>query len=233
MEQTPDDAWGPQGAAALDHLRGRRPAIVRVHVLGGEAEDVDAATFFRDEADMEPWEPAALDRCSGRVLDVGAGAGCHALALRRRGLDVVAIDTCRAFVEVLRERGLPDARLADPADVDDGPFDRALLLMHGLGLAGDEAGLRRMLGELRRLLAPGGCVLVDSRDPGEACEDPEAPGLAVAELRMSYRGREGAPFPWLFASEEALGRLVAAAGWRAEVVRREPDGRYLAELRPV
>jgi hypothetical protein len=161
------------------------------------------------------------------VLDVGAGAGCHSLALQTRGLDVVAVETCAEFVEVMVQRGVMDARCVPPAEVDDGPFDRLLLLMHGLGIVGDPEGLRWFLADAHRLVTPDGCVLLDSADPGEACHEP---GLGVAELRLEYGGVMGAPFPWLFAGTKALGRLAAEVGWETEVVYREPEGRYLARL---
>jgi len=221
------DPWAPQGAAAQDHLGGRRPAVVRVHSDGGKPEDVDAAVFFREPAEMGSWELRALQLCQGRVLDVGAGAGCHALALQERGLEVVAVETCDAFVEVMRARGVMDARCAALAEVEDGPFDRLLLLMHGLGIAGNPDGLRWLLADAHRLVAREGCVLLDSRDPGEACDEP---GFGVAVMRFEYSGVMGPTFPWLFAGVEALERLAAEVGWETNVVLREPDGRYLASL---
>ena len=221
------DPWAPQGAAARDYLGGRRPAIVRVHVVGGEPEDVDAEVFFRLPQDMERWELRALELCQGRVLDVGAGAGCHALALQERGLEVVALETCDAFVDVMRLRGVKDVRSGELAKVKDGPFDRLLLLMHGLGLAGHPDGLRSLLADAHRLLAHDGRVLLDSRDPKDACDED---GLAVAELRLEYLGRKGPRFSWLFAGPEALEAFAAEVGWQATVVHQEPDGRYLASL---
>jgi SAM-dependent methyltransferase len=198
-----------------------------VHVEGGEPEDVDAEVFFRLPEKMERWELRALELCEGRVLDVGAGAGCHTLALQERGLKVVALETCDAFVEVMCSRGVKDVRSAALSEVDDGPFDRLLLLMHGLGLAGSPDGLRWLLADAHRLVARDGCVLLDSRDPGDACDEG---GLAVAELRLEYLGQMGPRFPWLFAGSEALESLAAEVGWRTTVVLRESDGRYLASL---
>ncbi len=242
------DAWDPQGEAMLDHLEGRRPALVRVHVVG-EDEDVhppelvDAADFFRDAQQMEPWELTALDLCVGKVLDVGAGAGCHALELQARGVEVLAIDRCEGHVEVMRRRGVREAQRARPEDLASGAgsFRTLLLLMHGLGLAGDTDGLRRLLEAADALLEPGGCLLLDSRDPGSACEDaPRAglsaegdlgePGFAVAELQLEYAGRRGASFGWLFGGAAAVARLAAEQGWLTEVVWAEDEGRYLARI---
>ncbi|XKK38796.1 methyltransferase domain-containing protein [Nocardiopsis sp. ARC36] len=76
-----------------------------------------------------------MDLAEGRVLDVGVGAGRHALALQASGKDVVGLDPSPGAVEVARQRGV-DARLgsiaAPPADI--GRFDALLLLGNNLGL---------------------------------------------------------------------------------------------------
>ena len=84
----------------------------------------------------------ALSLCRGRVLDLGAGAGRHALELQGRGHEVTAIDVSREAVEVMRERGVRDARCGDLDAVDGERFDTILLLMHGIGLVGTLTGWR-------------------------------------------------------------------------------------------
>jgi SAM-dependent methyltransferase len=245
-------AWDPQGQALLDHLDGGVPVVVQVHTVGGDPEPVSSAAFFRTLHEMEPWELAALDRCGARVLDVGAGAGCHALACQQRGLGVVAVDTNAHAVEVMRRRGVVDARCCAASEVLDETFDTLLMLMHGVGLVGDLDGLRWMLADAHRLLAEGGVLLLDSRDPrgtaggdqpgqdvpgdglpevGASGEDSSGEGLAVAELWMEYGELRGVPFPWLFLSAERLAEEAATVCWELEVLQREADGRYLGELR--
>lgn len=71
------------------------------------------ANLFRTESQMPVLERRALSLCSGRVLDVGAGAGCHSLALQQRGLEVTAVDISELSVETMRRRGVANARCAD------------------------------------------------------------------------------------------------------------------------
>lgn len=54
---------------------------------------------------------ALIPPSARRVLDVGAGAGATALALRERGHDVVAIENHPVSVDIVRERLGPDALL--------------------------------------------------------------------------------------------------------------------------
>ncbi len=66
--------------------------------------------FFRKEEAFEEWESIALRQCGPRVLDIGAGAGAHALVLQGRGHEVTALDLIPEAVRIMRERGVEDAR---------------------------------------------------------------------------------------------------------------------------
>src|SRR5574341_2064878 len=105
--------WRPHGRALLDFFNGDTSAEIVVHADDGETEVVPISVFFRGPAEFSALEEAALDLCRGRVLDAGAGAGCHALALQERDLPVCAIDIAPEAVEVMRRRGVKDAHCAD------------------------------------------------------------------------------------------------------------------------
>ena len=68
--------------------------------------DVERMPWFFPELDPDLQE--ALDArgiVRGRVLDVGTGPGTQAIALARRGLDVVATDIAPAAIARARDRG--------------------------------------------------------------------------------------------------------------------------------
>jgi len=48
--------------------------------------------FFRDIGDMPELERLALKHCKGKILDVGAGVGSHALLLQSRNMEVTALE---------------------------------------------------------------------------------------------------------------------------------------------
>ena len=54
-----------------------------------EEDEIPLATLFRSYESMPKIERKALDLVKGRVLDVGAGAGCHSLVLQEKGLSLV------------------------------------------------------------------------------------------------------------------------------------------------
>lgn len=225
-DATGHPAYAPHGRALLDHWRGRADAAVVHHCEGHETDVVPAAVYFREVAQLDALERTALDRCRGRVLDVGAAAGAFALPLQARGHAVVALDVAPDCVTVLRERGVRDARCATTADVDDGPFDTVLLLMHGVGIVGTLDGLVTFLADLHRLVARDGRVLLDSA-PGA----PPEPTVAC-RYELEYDGARGPPLDWLFVDEGTLVETAAAAGWTSTILARDARGRYLAELTP-
>ena len=160
-------SWAPHGAALRAFLAGREDAEVVVRGEDGEEERTPARVFFRGPKEFSSLEEVALDLCRGRVLDVGAGAGCHSLVLQERGLAVVAIDVAPEAVEVMRSRGVRDVRCGDVFAWAGGRFDTLLILMNGIGLVGSLDGLDRFLRDTSRLLNAGGQILLDSYDPGE------------------------------------------------------------------
>jgi ubiquinone/menaquinone biosynthesis C-methylase UbiE len=97
---------------------------------------------------------AIADAKPQRVLEVGPGEGELAAWMRDElGCEVVAIDQSERMVELTRNRGI-DARLGDVQDLSfaDGEFDCAVaawMLYH-------VADIERALGELARVLRPGG-----------------------------------------------------------------------------
>jgi len=223
-------SWAPHGAALRDFLAGSLDAEVIVRAEDGEEERTPARVFFRGPGEFSALDEAALDLCRGRVLDVGAGAGCHSLVLQARGLCVTALDVSPEAVEVMRRRGVRDVCCGDVFTFAGARFDTLLILMNGIGLVGTIHGLDRFLGGVPRLLADGGQILLDSFDPGPP--DPERPHRYAGEMRfqLEYQGVRGAFYDFLVLDFETLRRRAGGAGWRCETIWQEDEGHYLARL---
>lgn len=131
----------------------------------------------------------------GRALDVGGGAGRHAVWLARRGLDVTVADISEAGLAIARERAeAAGVRVATAAaDLESeplpaGPWD-LVVVFHFL--------LRPLLGVFSQVLAPGGVLavvhptrsnLARHEKPGAAflLEDGELPGLVKGLSIVRY-----------------------------------------------
>jgi tRNA1(Val) A37 N6-methylase TrmN6 len=53
-------------------------------------------------------EQLALNRSTGRILDVGAGVGRHALFLQEQGRHVTAVEIEPELVAIMSERGVTE-----------------------------------------------------------------------------------------------------------------------------
>lgn len=198
------------------------------------------AYFFRSGKGFSPIDTIALEHCRRDVLDIGAGTGCHSLALQDRSLKVAAIDSISGAVEVMRMRGVQDARCEDIFSFTSEPFDTALMLGHGIGVTGDTVGLDRFLDVMHGLIKPSGQLLVDSLDV-RITEDPS--NLAYQErniregryrgeikMRFEYEGQSGAFMKWLHIDYETLGKMAKVKGWKCRELKTEATGEYLACL---
>jgi 2-polyprenyl-3-methyl-5-hydroxy-6-metoxy-1,4-benzoquinol methylase len=145
----------------MDCFRGNTSAVL-VCYQDGQRDDVPAAFWLREKID--PLESLALDLCRGTVLDVGAGAGPHALELQRRGFTPTAIDVSPECVSIMRERGVLDAQEASIESFRGGTYDTILCLCNCLDKVERLSNLPHFLARMGQLLAPGGQLLADSFD---------------------------------------------------------------------
>lgn len=230
-------AMAPYEAALRAYHSGRGDAGIRLRSSLGEDEVLSAGIFFREGEDLFPFERYALDLAVGRVLDLGAGAGPHATELQRRGLEVLAIETCAPLVQVMYERGVRHALRRDFRWWHGPKFDTVLMLMNGVGPTGTLAGLDRFLAHARRFLDDGGQLIVDS---AEAVPEPHAPFDAgrwpdpgeyagQAWIELEFDGLRGIPFRELYVDVVTLRERAERQGWTAEVAFEE-DGAFLLRL---
>ena len=103
----------PLAVALLDHHRDGRPRRVKALRADGLEFEIETEEYFTLDGELSALDQLAIARARGRVLDVGAGAGRHALALQAKGCEVVAIDVSPTCVALCRERGVHDVRELD------------------------------------------------------------------------------------------------------------------------
>jgi SAM-dependent methyltransferase len=227
----------PHARALADFHAGARDTVIRLRSSLGEDDEIPVSIFFRGPEEFFPFETYALDLCRGRVADLGAGTGVHALVLQDRGFDVTAVERLDEGARIMRERGVARIVHGDMFAPGLGTFDTVIMLMNGIGPVGTLAGLDRFLGEAGRLLEPGGQLLVDSGEARPAAEaDPESwppptadryPGEAW--IRLGFGELQGGPFRELYVDAGTLARRARRAGWRCSIVHQE-EGGYLARL---
>ncbi len=234
---TPDkDAMG---AAIADYFRHHKAGRLRVFSSQFEEDEIPVAQLFRSYQEMPAMEQTALTLAKGRILDAGAGSGCHALALQDMGKEVCAIDVSPLSVEVMKARGVKDARninLFDERFQDS--FDTILMLMNGSGLIGKLENMPAFFMRMKQLLRPGGCILMDSSDLRYLFEEEDGSFLidladdyyGEIDYRMQYKGVRGDAFDWLYVDFQTLSYYASECGFHAELVKEGQHYDYLACL---
>ena len=229
----------PMGAAIADYLAYGKASKLRVFSSQFDEDEIPVPQLFRSYEQMPEIERVALQRCSGRILDVGAGSGCHSLALQAMAKSVTAIDIYPLSVAAMRERGVKDVRcinLFDSALAE--RFDTILLLMNGSGIVGKLANFPAFFVRMKQLLTPGGQILMDSSDLSYLLEDeegnldwaPEDDYYGEVDFRMQYKQVKGDPFDWIYIDFCTLSLQAAQAGFQAEKIAEGEHFDYLVRL---
>ena len=229
----------PMGAAIRDYKNKGKASRLRVLSSMFDEDEMPVAHLFRTFNQMPRLEQKALSMAKGRVLDIGAGAGCHALALQERGLEVKAIDISPLSCEVMKERGVKDAECVNLFNPQlQGKYDTLLLLMNGTGIAGKLNRLPMLLNRLKELLAEGGQILIDSSDlkylyeneDGSMDIDLNAPYYGEVDYQMQYKNVKGEPFDWLYTDPMLLASISKQCGLNCEIVEEGENYDFLARL---
>jgi SAM-dependent methyltransferase len=205
-----------------------------VHDHHGPKVEMVVPIYFRSPDAMPDLELMALDLCTGRTLDIGAGAGSHSLYLQDKGIDILAIDISEGAVMVMHNRGVRQARVQDIFQLKNEKFDTLLLLMNGIGLVQNIDGLKRFLQHTRTLLNKDGQLLFDSSDVAYLYEDAGLPKLphyyGEVECRYEYRRQKSDWFSWLYIDQKKLREIAHELGYFMEVLFVDESEQYLVRL---
>jgi O-antigen chain-terminating methyltransferase len=156
------------------------------------------------------------------VLDLGCGRGELLLLLREAGVAASGVDSDPALVQAARRRGLAVAdgdALAALRALPDGCLG-AVTAIHLLEHLAADAVLR-LLGEVRRVLRPGGCLIAE-------CPNPHTVRVGSGEFWIDPTHRR--PLP-----PETLRLLATASGLeleRIDYLRPFPAEQRLAAVAP-
>jgi len=231
--------WDPLGQAIYNYCFQKDNTPVKVQSSIVEDEELPPDYFFRKFNEMPRLERIALKRCKGKILDIGAGAGCHSIYLQKSGKDVTALDVSQLCCEVMVKRGIKKVINNDILSLSDERYDTLLLLMNGIGIAEDIAGLRKLLEHLKKLLEPGGSILLDSSDLIYLHQEDDGSFLfdinsakyyGEIDYQIKYNNILGKKFSWLFADYVILSEIAEIAGFKSKIIEYGPHYDYLAEL---
>jgi SAM-dependent methyltransferase len=229
------------GLACMAHLNGE-PSDHVTERDDGYVNEVDATYYFRRFEEWPEYERQAIQESKGRVLDVGLGAGRHALWLQERGHEVLGIDVSPLALEVSQLRGVRDCKLMDVREMTfpEASFDTVLMLGANLGIMGDVDVIRSTLRDLHRVTTKDGIIIGSSRNP-LMTDNPahlayhemnrrrgKPPGLV--RIRIGFQGQFGEWFDLLFMREEELAEIIEPTGWIISQMFSSGGSDYIAVL---
>ena len=151
-----------------------------------------------------------------RVLDLGVGTGRTSRALAERSSLYVGLDYAEQMVEAARRRnpGL-DLRVGDATDLGDfadRSFEVVVFSYNGIDYLHPDASRGQSLREIKRVLEPGGVLLLARHNPRSVVARAEGCGRLPKRLAVSG-----------YASLRRAVRLIPTrAFWRGEGYVREP-----------
>jgi SAM-dependent methyltransferase len=228
------------GKAILDYQTNNSPEDLLTETSISEADEMSVAYLFRNYNDMPKLEQKALQLAKGKVLDVGCGAGSHALELQNeRELEVTAIDISENAVKACQLRGLENVKIANILDLEnENRYDTILLLMNGTGIFGTLNETAKYLQKLKSLLNEGGQILIDSSDLIYMFDQDEDGAYSIpadgyyGELTFTvhYKGETEVTFPWLYLDYNTLQNAAIANGLQCELIEEGEHFDYLAKL---
>jgi len=221
------------GEALKDQFSKPPSETLWVHNSYDEPEEMPVDIYFREESEMPDLELKALELCKGKVLDVGAGVGSHALILQRRGFDVTGMDISASAVQIMKQRGLKKAFEGNILKYKDEQFDTLLFMMNGIGLTGTLGGLTSFLKDVKSLLNLGGQLIFDSSDLAYLYQEVAFPiqgYYGEVSFRYEYKSVKGSWFKWIYVDQKTLKSLAEKQGWMVEIVFEDDQDQYLARL---
>lgn len=203
----------------------------------------DAGLYFTEYDEWSPLERRAIEFAAGRILDVGCGAGRHALYLQKKGFDVTGIDNSLGAVKVCKLRGLKKASVRPIRDVDKfkaNSFDTIQMFGNNFGLFGSFETARLILEKFSRITAPDAQIIAQSRNPYQTSEPEHLEYLRLnkrrgrmsGQLRIRARfGRTiGEWFDYLFVSPAEMRKILKDTDWQIKEFIEPEAASYFAVI---
>ncbi|MHC8950373.1 class I SAM-dependent methyltransferase [Sphingobacterium hungaricum] len=225
------------GEALYDfHQLGELKEPLLLHSSYGDIEEMPVEVFFRDEEDFPELEFIALSLCDGKVLDVGAGVGSHALYLQSKNFDVDALEISATSCEVMKKRGVKQVIEEDFYQLENKQYDTLLFLMNGIGIAENLDGFRKLLNHSKTLLSDKGQLIFDSSNISYLYEEYRIPYphhyFGEIHFQYEYKGTLGKPFNWLYIDQDELIKIAKEENWVVQILFDDDNDQYLVRMEP-
>lgn len=199
--------------------------------------------YFSEYDEWSELEQQMINKATGKILDVGCGAGRHSLYLQQKGMDVTGIDNSEGALEVCRLRGLENTVLRPIGDVDkfeDDSFDTIIMFGNNFGLFGNAEKAKNILGKFSAITTPDAQIIVKTLNPYMTEDEAHLKyqernknlGRMTGQikLRIRYKEFKGKWFEYLFVSPEEMEMIVSDTDWKVQAFFNAEEVDYFAVL---
>ncbi len=201
----------------------------------------DPGLYFSEYEQWSPLEHRAIGFAKGRILDVGCGAGRHALYLQQKSFDVTGIDNSPGAIKVCKLRGLKKAFVRPIEDVDKfkaNSFDTIQMFGNNFGLFGSFENARLILKKFSHIIAPDAQIIAGTRNPYLTNEPEHLEYLRFNQRRgrmggqLRIRARFGKTigewFDYLFVSPAEMQNILKDTDWQIKEFIEPEAASYFA-----
>ena len=184
--------------------------------------------YFAEYEDWAEHQKRAMAYTTGRVLDIGCGAGRHALYLQRQGLDVLGMDNSPLAIQTCQQRGLKNTIVTSITQLNSkiGTFDTILMMGHNFGLVGNYKRAKWLLRRFTAMTTDTAKIIAETMDPYQTTEPRHLAyhqfnrdrGRMSGQLKLRVRYKQYATswFDYLFVSKEEMVDILDSTPWQVE-----------------
>lgn len=216
------------GLILRKQLDSEDPIYHLIERIDGYVDCVNTQRYFATPKNWLPNEEELLDFAESLVLDIGCGAGRHAIYLQEKGLDVIGLDISNNAIQVCKKRGLKKIILGTACNLPPfkEPFNTFLLLFNNFGICGKASETVKLLKNLYQLGTPAAKILLSYADVSQT-QNPchlafQKRNLAAGKLkgeitiRFRFQGYVGSWFDIWLPTNDEFRNTVQKSGWKID-----------------
>ena len=205
-----------------------------------DVDQLGSACYLSEYKNWPDYYKRALKYASGRMLDVGCGAGRIALYFQNKGFHTTGIDISPLAIKTCRARGLKDARSMSISQVNSnlGKFDTIFMLGNNFGLFENERKAKWLLRRFRSITNPGAIIIAESNEYTQTTEPlhlwyhkyNKQRGRMPGQVRIRVRYKKYATpfFDYLLVTRREMEEIVRNTGWGIRMFVESNDSKYIA-----
>lgn len=199
--------------------------------------------YFAEYTKWAEHQKLAMGYATGRVLDIGCGAGRHSLYLQEQGCDVLATDISPLATQLCQHRGVKNAAVVPITQLNSklGVFKTIIMMGHNFGLVGSYKRARWLLKRFASMTTDDGKIIAETMDPYQTENHAHLAyhqynrerGRMSGQLRLRIRYKQYATpwFDYLFVSKSELEDILVGTNWTIERYIDSGKPTYVAILK--